>query len=74
MRLWTDELQRHQGGAMNSLFAFVFTILGLVAIGAYLVVNDHPWFGLLVMLMTLNLRYRNTTKNEGKRSTEEPQP
>lgn len=34
--------------------------LGLASVGAYLVVNGHPWFGLLAFLLAASVRVQIT--------------
>jgi hypothetical protein len=44
--------------------AFVATVLGCVGIGAWLVVQGHPWFGLLSMLIGSSVRLRKSDGEE----------
>jgi hypothetical protein len=46
---------------VTELFAVVavcVAAIGIIGIGAYLVVHDHPWFGLLVILMASGIRLK----------------
>lgn len=42
--------------------AAAFSIVGSLAVGAWLVINGHPWFGLLVILLGACMRYSSERK------------
>jgi hypothetical protein len=47
---------------MNSSLAFTISLLGCLAIGAWLVISGHPWFGLLVIAIGASVQVTTTTK------------
>ena len=38
--------------------------------GIYLIVNDHPWFGLFILIITSLIRYSSKEEDESKKETE----
>jgi hypothetical protein len=40
------------------LIIFGVILLGGLSIGGYLVINNHPWFGLLIIIIVAGLRIR----------------
>jgi hypothetical protein len=45
-------------------FAGAFTVVGGLAVGAYLIVNGHPWFGGFAMLIGACVSMRHTTDDQ----------
>lgn len=43
----------------SEAIAFTVTVLGLAGIGAWLVIQDHLWFGLLALVMAGLVRTSN---------------
>ena len=44
--------------------AFAVIVVGCVATGGYLVMHEHPWFGLLAMLMGASAGMTSGKKGE----------
>jgi hypothetical protein len=47
---------------MSFLYGFAVPFVGGLGVGAYLVVEGHPWFGLLVILITSRVSHNETSK------------
>lgn len=41
------------------LAVIVVVILGMLGIGAWLIIEGHPWFGFLVIIMAGGARYHS---------------
>lgn len=52
-------------------FAFALAVIGGLAVGAWLVVSGHPWFALLVFLITTNVQMSHT--KSGNKDKKEPE-
>ncbi len=46
------------------VFAYAFIVVGCVAIGAWLVVQGHPWFGFFAMLIGGSVSFKTSPLNE----------
>ena len=49
---------------MNAPSAFVLAFVGSLIVGAYLVVHNHPWFGLLVILIGACVQVTNIREKQ----------
>lgn len=47
-----------------AIFATVVIVLGGFGIGAFLVMNGHPWFGLLVIILASSVQSSYSSKRE----------
>ena len=56
---------------LAKMIVFLFYVLGCVAIGAYLVVSGHPWFGLLAMAIGVCGKYRDTNDDDAHKKNKQ---
>lgn len=48
---------------------FAITIIGCLCVVTYLVMNDHPWFALMILIITCSIRMsddKNKVEDEDK--------